>query len=50
MKYSIMKLNPETIFIIVWLQYILATDPNDNPMFPLPKISVSENASDYWGT
>ena len=50
MAYSILKINPETKFIIFWLQYIQATDPNDKLMFPLPKISVSENASDFWGT
>ena len=40
MAYSILKLklNPETNFIIVWLQYILATGPTYNPMSPLPKI------------
>ena len=37
MTYSILKINPETKFIIVWLQYILATDPNDNPMSHPPE-------------
>ena len=46
---NILEINPETNFIIMWIQYILATDPTDNPKPPLPKISVSENASDYWG-
>ena len=47
---NILETKPLKKIIIVWIQYILATDPNDNPMFTPTKISVCENASDYWGT